>query len=265
MALITPGHSVVLTRPYQFSYLDEERIIEKYLNQLNLEHRYCVDIAASDGVAMSNTLFLFQQGWSGLAVECDHKTFAALAANYSNFSNVSLSKSMVTPDNILDLLQAYQVPQKFGFLNLDIDGYEYFVLEQILSKFRPPLICTEINEKIPPPLKFTVKWDSSYMWASDHFFGQSICQLYLLCEKYDYSLVELHYNNAFLIPKEISSCPSLTPEFAYTTGYLQKPDRKEKFPWNSNIEEIYNLSPEEAVHYVNKLFSKYVGKFNCYI
>jgi len=76
--------------------------------------------------------------------------------------------------------------------DIDIDGYDYFVLDELLSAFRPAIICAEINEVIPPPIKFTVKWHPSYVWGENHFFGQSICQLNLLCEKYDYALVELH-------------------------------------------------------------------------
>ena len=38
---------------------------------------------------------------------------------------------------------------KIGFLDLDIDGYDYFVLETLLSKHKPKLISCETNEKIP--------------------------------------------------------------------------------------------------------------------
>jgi tetratricopeptide (TPR) repeat protein len=258
-------HSTNRSRKLKYSYLDEESIIEKYINLMKLESKYCVDIAASDGITMSNTYFLFQRGWSGLAVEYDNRKFSALAAHYVDFPNVNLSKSMVTPDNVISLLKAYQVPENFGLLNLDIDGYDYFVLNELLKSFRPSLICTEINEKIPPPLKFTVKWHPKYVWENNHFYGQSICQLNILCERYDYALVELHYNNAFLIPKELSPIASLTPAEAYQKGYLECPDRKEKFPWNADIEEIHQLSDEQALNYVNNFFAKYTGKFDCYI
>jgi FkbM family methyltransferase len=260
---LIPEFSVTTTSRVKYSHLGEENIIEKYLNSIDIVHEYCVDIAASDGLTMSNTYFLFEQGWSGLAVECDREKFAALASNYIDFSNVSLSKSLVTPDNILSLLEANQVPKDFGLLNLDIDGYDHFILDKILTTFRPTLICAEINEKIPPPLKFTVNWDSSYVWENNHFYGQSICQLNTLCERYGYALVELYYNNAFLIPKEISSYPSISPEEAYKKGYLDRSDRKQKFPWNADIEEIYTLSPEQALNYVNNLFSKYHDRFTC--
>lgn len=247
----------------KYSFLNEERIIESYITQLNSKHQFCVDIAASDGVTMSNTHFLYERGWSGLAVEYDSNLFAALAIEFRKFSQVQLSRCMVTPDNIISLFNAHGTPKEFGFLNLDIDGYDYFVLEQLLTTFRPQLICTEINEKIPPPIKFTVKWNPNYSWASDHFFGQSICQLNLLCEKYNYSLVELHYNNAFLIPTEISPKPLLSPEYAYLNGYLGCGDRLERFPWNAEVEEIYRLEPEAALNYIHALFAKYSGKYEC--
>lgn len=247
----------------QHSYLGEEYIIDKYLNQLDEVNEYCVDIAASDGLTMSNTYFLWKRGWSGLAVEYNSQLFSKLSCEYAKFENVNLSKTMVTPDNVLFLLKTHQVPKQFGLLSLDIDGYDYFVLEQILSEFRPALICTEINEKIRPPLKFTVKWDANYTWANDHFCGQSISQLYLLCQKYQYFLVELYYNNAFLIPREISPYPGLDPETAYCQGYLHKPDRKQKFPWNADMEKIHQLSDQEALEFVNSFFSRYKGQFIC--
>lgn len=245
------------------SNLDEQSSIHRYLQQLTPQSKFCVDIGASDGVSMSNAYMLFRDGWEGLAVEYDGQKFPSLAHNYMRLSAVNLARYKVTPLNACALLEGNQVPKEFGFLSLDIDGYDYFVLQQILSKFRPSLICAEINEKIPPPIKFTVKWDPEYAWAVDHFYGQSISQLHLLCTQYQYSMVELHYNNAFLIPEEINSYPSLTPEEAYSKGYLERPDRKEKFPWNANVEKLLGLPPQEAVDFVDKLFLKYEGKFVC--
>jgi len=248
-----------------FSSLDEQSSISKYVNELKVQNRFCVDIAASDGISMSNTYALFQDGWDGLAVEYDAEKFSKLVRTYHKLSGVLPVKSKVTPFNVISLLADNKVPEKFGFLSLDIDGYDFFVLQEILSQFRPTLICAEINEKIPPPLKFTVKWDPQYVWNEDHFYGQSISQLHLLCDQFKYSLVELHYNNAFFIPEEINNYPVLTPEAAYEEGYRSRPDRKEKFPWNENMEEILNMPPEEAVKFVNAFFKKYYGKYSCVI
>jgi hypothetical protein len=245
---------------------DEQSIIERNLEPIALQNKkYCVDIAASDGISMSNTYHLYKDGWDGLAVEFDARKFSLLATHYNPFSNVNLAKCMVTPQNVLLLLLANEVPKQFDFLNLDIDGYDFFVLEQILTQYRPKLICAEINEKIPPPIKFTVKWDPSYIWAEDHFYGQSISQLYVLATKHQYSLVELHYNNAFLIPSEYNPKLSLSPEEAYRIGYKEKPDRKKMFPWNNNMEDVLSMKPDEALTFIKTFFEKYKGMFDASI
>ena len=41
-----------------YSFLDEQTIIEKYLAQIAVSNKFCVDIAASDGTTMSNTYAL---------------------------------------------------------------------------------------------------------------------------------------------------------------------------------------------------------------
>lgn len=247
---------------YIYSHCDEQSTIDEYLKILDLESGYCVDIAASDGIHKSNTFPLYKNGWAGLAVEYNTRKFASLANNLSAFSNVKLAKCMVTPQNVLSLLSANDIPERFDFLSLDIDGYDYFVLEKMLERYRPKLICAEINEKIPPPIKFTVKWNPSYTWAEDHFFGQSISQLHMLAVKHKYALVELHYNNAFLIPIEHSPKTSLNPEEAYRSGYLDKADRKKKFPWNVNMEDVLYMQPDDALIFINKFFEKYKGMYD---
>ncbi len=245
----------------RFSNLDEQSVIDEYLKKIKYDNGTCVDIAASDGISMSNTYSLFLRGWDGLAVECDSWKFARLTSNYSKFKNVKLEKTIVTPDSVVHLLETAGIKKDFEFLNLDIDGYEFFVLSSMLERFRPRLVCVEINEKIPPPIKFTVKWSPSYSWAGDHFFGLSISKLHELCCSFGYSIVNLHYNNAFLMPLETSSEPQLTPEEAYSTGYLMRPDRKAKFPWNSNMECVLGMQAQEAMTFLREYFKKYEGLY----
>jgi len=245
----------------QYSHIDEESVIQKYLNILNTQIGFAVDIAASDGVTMSNTYSLFKRGWSGLAVECDSTKFAKLKTAYSNFANVKLSNSMVTPKNVLSILSDNDVSKDFDFLSFDIDGYDYHVLNEMLSAYRPKLICAEINEKIPPPIKFSVNFDDSYFWDGTHFFGMSISKVAELCSNHNYSLVELHYNNAFLIPNEICPFKGLSAEAAYSNGYKNRQDRRQKFSWNTDMEPVLSMSPSAALDFINQKFSKYAGKF----
>ncbi len=249
-----------LSRATTYSHTGEELIIKKYLKYCK-SNKMCVDIAASDGTTQSNTLALYKMGWGGIAVEYDSSRFKILASHYRQFPDVTLVRTKVIPANVLSILDASLLPKNFTFFNLDIDSYDYFVLEKVLSKYRPQLICTEVNEKIPAPIEFSVKYSPDHYWHGHHFYGQSISQLYKLCKKFKYKIVELNYANVFIMPIEIKGPKSLTPEDAYNIGYVKKSDRKIKFPYNQDMEELLTLPKKQAIEFLNKKFSKYKGSY----
>ncbi len=105
--------------------------INDYLKQIGGAGKFCVDIAAVDGKTASNTYSLFRQDWKGLAVEAYVQQVATLSHSYSNFPVVQLYRCFVTSPNVLHLLRTAETPERFGFLNLDIDGYDHDVLDEI--------------------------------------------------------------------------------------------------------------------------------------
>lgn len=243
-------------------FSEEEPVIRKYLDALPLANRFCVDIAAQDGIGGSQTLALFKQGWSGIAVEGDPAMFAILSRFYAAFPDVSLVRTKVTPSNVEALLHSGECPRDFAFLSLDIDSYDYFVLAAILRSFRPALMCVEINEIVPPPLRFTVRYDPNLGWEGNHFQGQSIAQCHQLCAGHGYDIVELHYNNLLLVPRELNFKPGLSPEEAYLNGYLHRADRKAKFPWNADVEAVLTMPRDEAIRFLDAHFAAYRGRYD---
>ncbi len=247
-------------------YSDEEPLINKFLEKLEIknENKFAVDIASQDGVLGSQTILLYKNGWKGLAFEFDGYYFSVLAKYYIKLNDVQLIKSKISPDNILSFLKAAKCPINFGFLSLDIDSFDYYILDKILKKYRPSLICLEINENIPPPIKFTVEYDEFYNWdgLSSHFQGQSISKANELCLKYNYKIIELHYNNLFIVPFETENFYSLSPEDAYDKGYKSKKDRMDKFPWNKDMEMIFEMKNEEIISYLNEKYKEYEGKYS---
>lgn len=244
-----------------YSNFGEDAIIRDLLGRISPRHRFCADIGAGDGETMSNSYGLFKAGWHGVAAEWDGARFARLAYRYAAFPGARLVRARITPDNVLGLLSACETPEAFGFLSLDIDSYDHYVLEKLLTAYRPSLICAEINEKIPPPLRFSVKWDPGHSWAQDHFFGQSLSMLEDLAKRRDYDLVGVEYNNAFLIAREQNPVPVLTAAEAYRTGYSARPDRLERLPWNADMEPLLTLPPVEAAAFLRRKFQAYEGKY----
>jgi len=251
-----------LTGNRNFSRFDEDRILAKLIaDLLPAKHGHtAVDIGAGDGMRWSNTYALFASGWTGVGIEADPKKFRKLHQAYRRFANVFASNEAATPDGIVSLLRTYKIEKEFEVLSLDIDGNDYWMLQAILREFRPRLVVTEINEKIPPPLRFITRYDPDFQ-LRHHFYGFSIMSLADLCARHDYAILQLEFNNAFLAPNEFAGARAVDAETAYRAGYLERPDRKEKFPLNLDLEAVHSLSPDEALQYLNKFYAKERGNY----
>jgi hypothetical protein len=246
-----------------FSNFDEEQMLAGFIARLDPEGvaRTAVDVGAGDGIRGSNTYALFLRGWRGVGFEGDARRAGRLARAYRNLEGVEAQQTLVTPDNVVRLLREHAIPEDFGVLSLDIDSYDYWVLDAVLESFRPRVVVTEINEKIPPPVRFRVGYDPEFR-LQHHFFGYSIASLEELCARHNYALLALEYNNAFVAPRELlGDLQALDAETAYRRGYAGRPDRRERFPRNSNMEALHTLTPEGAITFLKKFFARHEGKY----
>jgi hypothetical protein len=247
-----------------FSNFDEERMLAEFVARLvpDAAARVAVDVGAGDGIRGSNTYALFLQGWRGVGFEGDEKRARRLARAYKNLEGVEARHALVTPSNVVALLHAAGLPEDFGVLSLDIDSYDYWVLDAVLKRYRPRVVVTEINEKIPPPVRFRVRFDPGFR-LQHHFFGYSIASLEELCGRHAYALLALEYNNAFIAPRElVNSLPTLDAETAYRRGYLERPDRRERFPRNQDMEALHSMSPAQALAFLENFFARHEGKYD---
>ena len=245
------------------SFFDEERILRDLLRAVPVGNEFYVDIGAGNGELHSNTVSLARSGWSGLAVECDGARFVRMAHRYRELPGIRLSRARVTPANVVSLLAAHDVPRDFAFLNLDIDSFDYFVLQAILGAYRPAIMCVEINEKIPPPIRFTVNWDPSHQYAGDHFYGMSLALLEDLAIRHRYALVALEYNSAFLVAQDVATMPAVAAATAYRAGYIERADRLDRLPWNRDMEHLLHVPPADAIVRLRRAFERYEGRFVC--
>ncbi len=234
------------------------------LKNISIKNKYYLDLGASDGVHSSSTyLFAKDDTWSGLSVEMDSDKFALMSYVYSGFKNAYLANNKITPDNVTAILDSFDVPKELTFLNLDIDSYDLFIIEELLkSEYRPKIISMEINEKIPPPVFFTVLFEPSHFWKGDHFFGCSITAASSTVKKFGYKLIKLQYNNAIFVCDSFSqNFEDLSPEKAYDEGYKYKPDRKQKFKYNESVDELLHMDSKNVIIFLNNLYKDYEGMY----
>ena len=247
-----------------FSGHGETQAVKQYLKNDNLDFNYFVDIGASDGVSSSSTLeFAKMPNWHGLSIEYDDSKFSKLQYVYRKYKNISLANKKVTPDSIVDILHDYEVPKNFSFLNIDIDSYDLEVSKSLFQLgYRPDIVSIEINEKIPPPIYFNVKYDQEHFWQGDHFFGCSLTAAIEEFSKFDYLLAEFRLNNAIFV--NLIKFPELTPKnasIAYEEGYKSIKNRKELFKYNHDVEILHKLNNDEKIVFINNLFKKYKNMY----
>jgi hypothetical protein len=239
--------------------------LDRLLSALGTQAGYVVDIAAGNGFSQSSTLGFFRrEGWSGLAVEMDPDRFSKLAFIYAKFPNARLARNRVTPLNVKSLLDSYEVPKDFDLLNLDIDSYDLYVIEEMLkAKYRPKVISMEINEKIPPPIYFTVDYHDAHYWQVDHFFGCSIEAAASIVRPFGYILQSLVYNNAMFIRTDVANgrFEDMSVKDAYDNGYRNKSDRKTLFHYNADVDCLLDYTPKDGVRFIREYFEKYDGKY----
>lgn len=194
----------------------------------------------------------------------DPEKFSMLSFLYQIFPDVKLAKTRIVPNNIKSILDGFEVPKTFEILNLDIDSYDLLCLDELLIKgYKPKIISMEINEKIPPPIYFTVNYDEGHYWQADHFFGCSIQAACEVVKPHGYILESFHYNNAIFISNSTNAgmIKDSSAHEAYNQGYRNKPNRAKKFPWNSDVDCLLNMGLNEAIDFINQKFSSYKGKY----
>jgi hypothetical protein len=230
---------------------------------LKLPVKFFVDIGASNCPSQSQTEDLAVNGWSGIMFECSQEDIGPLTERMKPYP-VTVIPKKVTPDNIIQFLQESQVPDGF-YLSLDIDGYDFFVLQKILSVYKPQLIISEINEKIPPPIKFTVNYDPSYWWDTSHFYGYSLSMLENIK---GYKVESLDFNNVIMTP----GTQEIPLDVIYRDGYWNMP-RVEGEPsnrpnetngrpsYNADFDPIYTMSYMDQIDFIQRKFAKFIGKY----
>ena len=214
----------------RFSHSNEEELISKFVEELLPEDspKTAVDIGAGNGVRWSNSYALLKRGWKVLGVEADPEKYKLLSRVYSKFPRARACHSSANLENIHSLLQDAAVENNFAVLCLDIDGNDYWILDAILRRFRPALIVTEINEKIPPPIRFAVKYDPDFS-LRHHFYGYSIATLADLCARHGYGILQVEYNNAFIAPLEVGRDRFVDAETAYDRRLPGSPEPERAF------------------------------------
>ena len=165
-----------------YSQWGEHEIIHALLNSLPNLNRWCVDVGAGDGVHLSNTRSLIEDGYAAVLIEGDPAKYEALRAFAS--PTVHTLHAVVTPDteqSLDSILNKTQAPPDPDLLSIDIDGNDYHVWAS-LTNYQPKVVVIEFNPTMGEDLYFIQPRDA------DVGFGSSLKALVELGRTKGYTL-----------------------------------------------------------------------------
>ncbi len=195
-----------------YSQTDEDGIIEEIFNRIP-NNKTFLEIGIQTGVEC-NTLYLLLKGWKGTWVEGSPKYCKTIAENLggSSFTNkLNVVNSFITRDNIVGIFKNahdFFGVDEIDFFSLDIDGNDYYIMEQLLANsICPKVVCVEYNAKFYPPHKFKIKYNPSHVWDGTDYMGCSLQDYTELFTKFNYTLVccNIPGINAFFVKNEFAS------------------------------------------------------------
>jgi hypothetical protein len=187
-----------------FSQNGEDGVLAAIHRRIGVGERFFVEFGAETGREANCVLLADVHGWAGLFMEADPDKYRELEEKYTNSQLVQTRLTMVTPDNIEELLAAAGTPEEFGVLSIDVDGQDYW-LWKALDRYHPRVVVIEYNSALPAGAKL-VQPDEPIVWDKTNYGGASLGALVALAEKKGYRLahLELTGTNAFFVRTDLA-------------------------------------------------------------
>lgn len=177
----------------------EDGILERIFSLLDVTEGACVEFGAWDGIHLSNTRLLIEQGWRGVLIEADPAKFVELQANTSRFPGVVCQNRFVgfePPGDLDTILAETGLPDDFDLLSIDVDGNDFHIWKSV-TRYRPKVVVVEINPTIPNHIEFVQARDMAVQQ------GSSARSLVVLGREKGYELVATTQCNVLFVREDL--------------------------------------------------------------
>jgi hypothetical protein len=188
-----------------FSQSDEDGILLEILHRIGRDRGTCVEIGAGNGLE-NNTLILACQGWRTVWIDAQPLLFDADC----NPKILSHHEQFVDVENVVRLVNSGLSnldANHADLISIDVDGNDGYLAEALLaSGMRPEVIVIEINELLPPPIRFAQPYDAKHVWDKSKNSGWSLQSVIDLLQPFGYACVGCNAQtgvNAFFIRTEL--------------------------------------------------------------
>ena len=161
-----------------YSQNKEDGVTLSLINFLGIKNGTFVEFGVGDGSETNTRILREKYNWKGLMMD-------------SSIDNLSINKhqEIISYSNILNLFEKYKVDLYLDLFSEDTDYADYWIVEKVLTKYRPKIVIHEVNQQ-PPNLCVTVEKPNKIIyWDGTNYHGGSVCAFYCLAKKNRYTMV----------------------------------------------------------------------------
>jgi hypothetical protein len=156
-------------------------------------------------------------GWGGLMVELSERSVEGARKKFAANRGVTVVGARVMPDNVNALLVEHGYGGEVDLLSIDIDSYDYWVLEA-LTATSPRILVLEYNALFGAERRVTIPLDQALDATPKGYNGASLAALADLASRKGYRLVACEQAgvNAFFLRHDVATdVPAVTPVEAF--------------------------------------------------
>lgn len=159
-----------------FSQSDEDGILLEILRRIGRNTGVCLEVGAGDGTENS-TLVLTSRGWKTVWIDA---VTPAIDPN-CNPSLLSHHQEFVDAANLIQTVRLGMkrlAVESLHVISIDVDGNDGYLASALLDDgLYPEVFIIEINEVLPPPLRFAQKYVPNFVWDNSKNAGWSLQSL----------------------------------------------------------------------------------------
>ena len=234
-----------------FSQFGDDGIIDWIVQKIPSIEKKFIEIGVQDSWE-SNTRFLLKsENWSGVLIDSSKNDINKIKTQRIYWQHdIKAYQLMVNKDNINNFLTKNLKPsfKNVGLLSIDIDGVDYWILEQ-LDVIKPTIVVCEYNSLFGNIHKISVLYDENFERTKKHYsnlyFGASIKALISLMEKKGYNFLGTNSAgiNAYFLKSDLF--PILDSKIEKKTIFQSKVreslDKKGCLTFNDRIDRIRTI------------------------
>ncbi len=193
-----------------FSQWGDDGIIQYLIKNVTIQNNTFIEFGVENYIESNTRFLMMNNNWSGFVMDSSEEAMNNLT-NRSWYWKYDLTNkaAFIDKDNI-NLLLADTGFSNIGILSIDIDGNDYYILNEIdLSILNPSIIITEYNSVFGSERAITVPYRKDFERTKAHysnlFFGASLSAFNYVATAKGYALVgcTLAGNNAFFVRKDL--------------------------------------------------------------